>query len=207
EGAQVIEITLDTHDPVAEHQFPTEAGSPADSRAGCFEGHGTAVALEAVVNIRKCHAALQIPHPVADGDADPCRHCWGPFHFGRPLISWKAAVRTDERLLDARPGAAGFDTNEPTVAHLPVVADVAASEPTIHGVSIIKEDDSALGEINVAKAPASVEADIKSAPGIGRHRNDRRFPRDGPIGSESGASDHGACDGADDGACAEILIH
>src|SRR5262249_15893790 len=87
ERAEVIEITLDAHDPVAEQQFPTEAGSPADSRAGCFEGLRTDLADETVVNIRKCHAALQIPHPVADGDADPRRHCCEPFHLGRPLIS------------------------------------------------------------------------------------------------------------------------
>src|SRR6266568_1659969 len=59
QGAEVIKVSFDAQDPVAgQQQFATEADGPADSRAGCFEGHRTDGTFEMVVNLRKCHAAL-----------------------------------------------------------------------------------------------------------------------------------------------------
>src|SRR5207244_8910041 len=109
-----------------------------------------------------------------------------PFHFSGPPVILRAREvtgiqRTEDRLLDARPCAAGFDTNEPAVAHLPIVADVTTDEPAIHGV--VTNVGSAVVETNVSKTPAAVEASIKTGPRIDRHRDRRRH--DGHIGSDT----------------------
>src|SRR5436190_4467025 len=154
QGTEVIEISFDAEDPVArQQQLTAEADGPADLGAGCVERHGTDGALEMVVNPRKCHAALEVPHPAADGDADAWRHRCEPFHFGGPLVIRKPGAGTEDRLLHAGPGAAGLDTEEPAGAHLPVIAGVATGEPTVDRV--IVKVDTGLDEINVAKAPAA----------------------------------------------------
>src|SRR5262249_9521365 len=148
-------------------QLAAEADGPADPGVGCIEGCGSGGAHEPVVDPRKCHAAFQIPHPVADGDADAWRHRCKPFHLGGPRVISKKreqrTQRTNDSLRTAGPSAAGFDTNEPAVAHLPIVADVATGEPAVHGV--IGNADGGAPETNIAKAPAAMDADVKPAPG------------------------------------------
>jgi D-arabinose 1-dehydrogenase-like Zn-dependent alcohol dehydrogenase len=74
------------------------------------------------------------------------------------------------------------------------------------GAGVIAEVGNGVPEMNVAKAPAAVGANIKSAPRIDRHGDHRRLPQDGHIGSENGAS-HSACDRADDDSCEQISFH
>src|SRR5215510_13198486 len=87
EGAEAIDVSFDTQDPVAQQQLAAEASGPANRGAGYVEGLRPDGAHEAVVNSRTCHAALEIPHPVADGGANPWRHCCEPSHLrGPPII-------------------------------------------------------------------------------------------------------------------------